>query len=72
MSVSQRNKLRALLAQDSQPETSIGGGGGGVLVNGAGPDEWVNTQGQGYGGGASGTNDVYIGLRGGILLEMVT
>ena len=52
-----------------------GGGGGGVLVNGAGPAEWDNTQGQGYGGGGcafdSQGNTVYIGLRGVILLEMV-
>ena len=53
----------------------FGGGGGGVLVNGAGPAEWDNTQGQGYGGGGcaydSQGNLVFIGLRGVILLEMV-
>merc|ERR1712110_10559 len=54
---------------------SCGGGGGGVLVNGAGPDEWDTTQGQGYGGGGCYYNSqgtiVDVGLRGVILLEMV-
>ena len=52
-----------------------GGGGGGVLINGAGPEEWDTTQGQGYGGGGckydSQGNKVNIGLRGVILIEMV-
>ena len=52
-----------------------GGGGGGVLINGAGPEEWDTHQGQGYGGGGcrfnSQSQDVNIGLRGVILIEMV-
>ena len=52
-----------------------GGGGGGVLVDGAGPSEWDNTQGEGYGGGGCRDNSlgdyVSIGLRGVILMEMV-
>ena len=53
-----------------------GGGGGGVLVNGAGPEEWDPTQGQGYGGGgcdydSQGNDESNQGLRGVILLEMV-
>ena len=58
-----------------QHYSDYGGGGGGVLVNGAGPAEWDTTQGQGYGGGAchydSQGNYYKIGLRGVILLEMV-
>ena len=53
-----------------------GGGGGGVLVNGAGPEEWDLTQGQGFGGGgcdydSQGNDAKNYGLRGVILLEMV-
>ena len=53
-----------------------GGGGGGVLVDGTGPEEWDPTQGQGYGGGGAdftsqGNSGAESGLRGVILLEMV-
>ena len=55
---------------------TYGGGGGGVLINGSGPEEWDTTQGQGYGGGgcyqdSQGNIEVNIGLRGVILIEMV-
>ena len=53
----------------------VGGGGGGVLINGNGPEEWDIHQGQGYGGGGSYKdsqgNTEMIGLRGVILLQMV-
>ena len=39
----------------NNPNQSYGGGGGGVLVNGAGPKA-TKHQGQGYGGGGSGAN----------------
>ena len=46
-----------------------GGGGGGVLIDGYGPDgtEW---QGSGYGGGGSGFSGVASGLPGVILIEV--
>ena len=43
----------------NSPNQSYGGGGGGVLVNGAGPKASKH-QGQGYGGGGSGANRVNI------------
>ena len=46
---------------------SYGGGGGGILVNGAGPDWGNNHQGQGYGGGGSGESG---GLQGVVLFEI--
>ena len=45
-----------------------GGGGGGVLINGVGPDRESKYQGQGYGGGGAGRND---GLPGVVILEIV-
>ena len=49
--------------------SSYGGGGGGVLVNGWGP-EAKQGEGKGYGGGEGG--HLRDGLRGVILLEIVT
>merc|ERR1711874_31013 len=57
-----------------QHYSNYGGGGGGVLVDGAGPAEWDVNQGQGYGGGGCYYNSqgdrVQIGLSGVILMEM--
>ena len=46
-----------------------GGGGGGVLIDGAGPDG-SSYQGEGYGGGASGSSGYPDGLQGVILVEI--
>ena len=48
-----------------------GGGGGGVLVNGDGPQRDERTQGEGYGGGGGGCAFTKEGLPGVILIEVV-
>ena len=48
----------------------FGGGGGGVLVDGQGPVGYSSFQGQGYGGGASGSSTYPDGLPGVILMEI--
>ena len=57
------------------PDTWSGGGGGGVLVNGRGPEGSNIHQGQGYGGGGPGVlsrqyNDKSNGRQGIVLLEL--
>ena len=49
-----------------------GGGGGGVLVDGEGPQETTGVRGQGYGGGGNGYYGVWYGegLQGVVLLEI--
>ena len=59
---------------DGDWREDYGGGGGGVLVNGQGPQEIVYTQGEGYGGGGGdAVRDMYynLGHPGVILLEVV-
>ena len=49
-----------------------GGGGGGVLINGRGPERESKSIGQGYGGGGATNNGSWIhGLPGVILMEIV-
>ena len=48
-----------------------GGGGGGILVNGEGPQMYSDHQGQGYGGGGCQSLSNYGGLPGVILVEVV-
>ena len=47
-----------------------GGGGGGVLIDGKGPER-LNNQGEGYGGGAGGKEGCSHGLPGAVLVEVV-
>ena len=58
---------------ESDPSCQLGGGGGGVLVNGVGPDRIDDGQGEGYGGGgnhAVRNNKEVGGLRGVVLIEV--
>ena len=48
-----------------------GGGGGGVLINGHGPERESKAVGQGYGGGGANNGSWIHGLPGVILMEIV-
>ena len=62
------------------PEVALGGGGGGVLVDGFGPNREAKCQGEGYGGGGGGMTtgkffkwnnpSGHFGLPGVILVEL--
>ena len=49
----------------------LGGGGGGVLANGKGPERRNYWQGEGYGGGGGGGMNVQ-GLSGVVIIEIFT
>ena len=48
----------------------FGGGGGGLLVNGEGPQRDFQFVGEGYGGGGDGSGGYGYGMQGVILMEV--